>query len=311
MKHLVLGSRGSKLALWQTEYVASQLKKAVPGLEVEIKTIKTKGDKILDVALSRIGDKGLFVKEIEKELLNGSIDMAVHSMKDLPSELSPGLMIGAVLKRENSQDVLISRLGLKLQDLPEGAVIGTSSLRRIAQLRALRPDIRTVDIRGNVETRIRKMQEEKMDGIVLAYAGVKRLGFEELISDYLPHKLVLPAVGQGAIAVEIRAGDSENNKLAQKINHENSFLAIQAERSFLRILQGGCQVPIGCYAYIEEGNLVIEGLIASLDGQRVFRGINKGSIRQAEQIGRQLAKELLHNGADKVLDEIREAGDKS
>jgi hydroxymethylbilane synthase len=309
MKHLKLGSRGSKLALWQADYVASQLSRVVPDLNVEIKVIKTKGDKILDVALSRIGDKGLFTREIEKELLDGSVDMAIHSMKDLPSQLAPGLCIAAVLERENPADVLISRQGYRFYDLPEGAIIGTSSLRRISQIRALRPDIILVDMRGNVETRIKKMYEQELDGIVLAYAGVKRLGFEDKISDFLPHDIILPAVGQGAIAIEVRQGDSANLELAGSINHEPTDWATRTERSFLRVLEGGCQVPIGCYAEVRGENITVEGLIASLDGCRVFRGSIQGSCQDADVIGQQLAHDLLQKGAADVLAEIREAGE--
>jgi hydroxymethylbilane synthase len=309
MKHLKLGSRGSKLALWQADFVASQLTRIVPELNVDIKVIKTKGDKILDVALSRIGDKGLFTREIEKELLNGSIDMAIHSMKDLPSQLAPGLCIAAVLEREDPGDVLISRQGYKFYDLPQGAVIGTSSLRRISQIRGLRPDINLVDMRGNVETRINKMYEQELDGIVLAYAGVKRLGFEDKISDFLPHEVILPAVGQGAIAVEVRQGDTPNLELAGSINHEPTDWATRSERSFLRVLEGGCQVPIGCYAKVKGDNITVEGLIASLDGRRVFRGSIQGNCQEADLIGQQLAYDLLQKGAAGVLAEIRETGE--
>lgn len=309
MKSIILGSRGSKLALWQANYVASQLTRVVPDLDVEVKVIKTKGDKILDVALSRIGDKGLFTKEIEKELLDGSIDMAIHSMKDLPSQMAPGLCIGAVLKRENPGDVLISRQGYKFSDLPEGAIIGTSSLRRISQIRALRPDIVLVDIRGNIETRIRKMHEQELDGIVLAYAGVKRLGLEEKISDILPYNIMLPAVGQGAIAIEVRQGDTSNLELARSINHEPTNWATRTERSFLKVLEGGCQVPIGCYAEVSGENITVEGLVASLDGRRVFRESIQGKCQEADLIGRQLARDLLQKGAASVLAEIRQAGE--
>lgn len=309
MKRLILGSRGSKLALWQADYVASQLSRKVPDLNVEVKVIKTKGDKILDVALSRIGDKGLFTREIENELLDGSIDMAIHSMKDLPSQLAPGLCLAAVLERENPSDVLISRQGYKFNDLPEGAVIGTSSLRRISQIRALRPDIILVDIRGNVETRIRKMYEQELDGIVLAYAGVKRLGFEDKISDFLPHDVILPAVGQGAIAVEIREGDCSNLDLARRINHDSTDWATRTERSFLRVLEGGCQVPIGCYAQVRGESIIVEGLIASLDGRQVFRGSIQGKCQEADLIGQQLAHDLLQKGAARILAEIRETGE--
>jgi hydroxymethylbilane synthase len=233
LEKLRLGSRGSKLALWQAGYVKQALELAVPDLKVEIEVIKTTGDKILDVALSKIGDKGLFTKEIEKELLEGNIDIAVHSMKDLPSQIGPDLVIGAVLPRENPQDVLISKYNRNLLELPIGAVIGTSSLRRQAQIKHIRPDIKIVELRGNVETRIRKMQEEDLDAIILAYAGVKRLGFENLISEYLSYEVLMPAVGQGAIAVETRAGDSEVLAIVGQIDHEPTRVQVEAERSFL------------------------------------------------------------------------------
>jgi len=302
---LRLGTRGSQLALWQAKLVADQLKMALPELSIEIKIIKTTGDKILDVALSRIGDKGLFTKEIESELLQGGIDLAVHSMKDLPSEIPEGLCIGAVLKRENPCDVLISHHKYRFDDLPQGALIGTSSLRRIAQLKARRPDLRFCEIRGNVETRIKKMQELNLDAIILAYAGVKRLGYEDCISDYLPFNLVLPAAGQGSIAVEAREGDEQTRAALRLINDEDSELSIQSERAFLNELQGGCQVPIACLARLQGDGLILEGLAASLDGKRVFRGCEEGSRDQAMKIGRDLARQLLTEGADAVLEEIR------
>lgn len=302
---LKLGTRGSQLALWQAQLVSDQLKSVLPELSVEIRIIKTTGDKILDVALSRIGDKGLFTKEIESELQQGEIDIAVHSMKDLPSEIPEGLCIGAVLERENPCDVLISNRDLGLADLPEGAIIGTSSLRRIAQIKAYRPDLRFCEIRGNVETRIRKMQEMKLDGIILAYAGVKRLGYEDRISEELAFDLVLPSAGQGSIAVECRKNDEETRRLIKLINHLDSELLVNTERAFLKELQGGCQVPIACLARLENENIVIEGLAASLDGDRVLRGCAQGSREQAVQIGRDLARQLLSEGAGAILEEIR------
>jgi len=302
---LKLGTRGSQLALWQAEQVAEKLKEVRHELEIEIRIIKTTGDKILDVALSRIGDKGLFTKEIEGELLQGGIDIAVHSMKDLPSEIPEGLCIGAVLKREDPCDVLISHHNYRFEDLPQGAVIGTSSLRRIAQMKAHRPDLRFCEIRGNVETRIKKMQELNLDAIILAYAGVKRLGFEERITDQLAFNLVLPAAGQGSIAVEAREGDAEIQALLKLINDEDSELAIKTERAFLKELQGGCQVPIACLAQLQGDRIILEGLAASLDGNRVFKGCEEGGRDQAIQIGRDLARQLLTEGADAVLEEIR------
>lgn len=293
------------MALWQAGLVADQLKTAWPELSIETKIIKTTGDKILDVALSRIGDKGLFTKEIENGLLEGTIDIAVHSMKDLPSEIPRGLCIGAVLKRENPCDVLISQHNYRLADLPLGAIIGTSSLRRIAQLKARRPDLRFCEIRGNVETRIKKMQELNLDGIILAYAGVKRLGFADRITDELPFSLILPAAGQGSIAVEARENDGQTRNLLKTINDEDSALAIQCERAFLSELQGGCQVPIACLARIKGEKLTLEGLAASLDGNRVFKGYEEGGRERAVQIGRDLARQLLTEGAGAVLAEIR------
>ncbi|MDD2510423.1 MAG: hydroxymethylbilane synthase [Syntrophomonas sp.] len=305
MKNLRLGTRGSRLALWQAQHVAFRLESLAPDLKVEIKTIKTIGDKILDVALSKIGDKGLFTKEIEKELLAGKIDIAVHSMKDLPSDLPPGLCIAAVLEREDPRDVLLSHKNYSLAELPEGAVIGTSSLRRIAQLKVWRSDLQLVDMRGNVETRIRKMKEQDLDGIILACAGVKRLGLEGMISDYLPADLVLPAVGQGMIAVEARADDPVILEALSRINHQDSYLAGQAERAFLHELGGGCQVPVASMADLRGGQLHIQGLIASLDGKEKYSGTCACSPPEAEKTGRELARSLLQQGGAAILCETR------
>lgn len=308
MSSLRLGTRGSKLALWQAAYTAEALKEAVPDIEIEIKVIKTRGDKILDVALSRIGDKGLFTKEIEQALLNNEIDLAVHSMKDVPSELAAGLCLGAVTRRENPQDVLISHRNYTFAQLPKNAVIGTSSLRRIAQIRARRPDLILVDLRGNVDTRIRKMKQEDMDGIVLAYAGVKRLGYEEMISDYLPSEWMLPAVGQGALALEVRQADSATRQLLELINHPETGRAIVAERAFLSELEGGCQVPIASLAQMEGSQLSVRGLVSSLDGTTVYKEECCCHPDQAEQAGRDLARRLIERGAARILDEIKQAG---
>lgn len=308
MKSLRLGTRGSKLALWQAEHVANELKKSHPDLKVELKIIKTTGDKILDIALSKIGDKGLFTKEIEKELLDGNIDMAVHSMKDLPTQLETGLCIGAVLSRENPADVLISSRSYTFGNLPVGAKIGTSSLRRIAQLKNLRPDLIFIEIRGNVETRIRKMQEENLDGIVLAYAGVKRLGMESSISEVLPYETILPAVGQGVIAIEIRQDDPEVVAFLQVINDRDAYLSSLAERAFLKELEGGCQVPIASLAEVKDDRISMRGLIAALDGSQVFSSNQEGSSGEAELLGQQLARYLLNSGADRIMEDIRKAG---
>lgn len=308
MKSLRLGTRGSKLALWQSEHVAGKLRQSHPDLKVELQIIKTTGDKILDVALSKIGDKGLFTKEIEKELLEGRIDLAVHSMKDLPTQLEKGLVIGAVLERENPADVLISNRNNTFYNLPPGARIGTSSLRRIAQLKKLRPDLVFVEIRGNVETRIRKMGEENLDGIILAYAGVKRLGMEDAISEILSYEVILPAVGQGIIAIETRSDDSEVLSLLKAINDKNAYLSCQAERAFLQELEGGCQVPIASLAAVNGDKILLQGLVAALDGSEVIKSSNEGSCLEAELVGQQLAKTLLDRGAGRILNNIRCAG---
>lgn len=309
MRKLRLGTRGSQLALWQAEFVAREIKNQMPELKIETIIIKTKGDKILDVALSKIGDKGLFTREIENALLAGEIDLAVHSMKDLPSFLAPGLNLGAVLKRENPRDVLISKRGYTMTNLPHNGLVGTSSLRRIAQLKNLRPDIQISDLRGNVETRIRKMNEHNLDAIILAYAGVERLGLSHVITDIISTDSVLPAVGQGAIAVEIRNEDKDTAAIMAKINHMPTFITTKAERAFLRQLEGGCQVPIACLAQINDGEIHIEGLIASIDGQEVLRDSASGRLDQAEMIGQQLAQYLLDQGGQKILQEIKELGE--
>jgi hydroxymethylbilane synthase len=303
--HLKLGTRGSKLALWQAYWVAGELEKLLPELTVEIKTIKTTGDKIMDVALSRIGDKGLFTKEIENELLQGNIDIAVHSMKDLPSEIASGLSIGAVMQREDPHDVLISRNGCGFDKLPVNAVIGTSSLRRIAQLKSQRPDLNIIEIRGNVETRIRKLHEEGLDGIILAFAGVKRLGFESLISEILPYELVLPAAGQGCVAIETRTDDYEILDIVNIINDRQSQRAVLAERAFLKVLEGGCQVPIACLAEVKSEQLEMQGLVASLAGEKIIRGHIAADLDEAEEMGRDLGRQLLARGAADVLQDIR------
>jgi len=306
MQRLILGTRGSRLALWQADCVAEAINRCQPDLEIEIKTIKTQGDKITDVALSKIGDKGLFTKEIENELIAGQIDLAVHSMKDLPSLLAPGLVLAGVLKRENPQDVLISARGYTLASLPPNARIGTSSLRRVAQLKSIRPDLVTVDLRGNIETRLRKMVEFELDGIILAFAGVKRLGFADQITEVIPSGAILPAVGQGAIAVEARDNDETTLKLVALVDDARTRGETTAERSFLRVLEGGCQVPIASLGRMHGDILELEGLVASLDGSLIIKDSCSGASGEAEEIGRQLARKLLDRGAAQVLAEIRQ-----
>ncbi|AYO32171.1 hydroxymethylbilane synthase [Biomaibacter acetigenes] len=283
------GSRESKLALIQTNIVIEQLKRHYPDWEFEIVRIKTQGDKFLNAALGEVGGKGLFVKEIEEALFSGAIDMAVHSMKDVPSELPEGLHISAVTKREDPRDVFISMNGMRFSELATGARIGTSSLRRAVQLKAIRPDVEILPIRGNVSTRIKKMRELDLAGIVLAAAGIKRLGMEEVITEYFTPEMMVPAVGQGSLTVETRI-DDELSELIRCINDTNTESAVKAERAFMQALGGSCKIPIGAYAEVEGNTLTLIGMVEK-DGI-----IKKGSISQkvslAEEAGIKLAKEL-------------------
>lgn len=309
MKRVVrIGTRGSALALWQTNFVAQLLKEKF-GYESEIVKIKTTGDKILDSPLAKIGSKGLFVKEIEVALLEKRVDIAVHSAKDVPTEQPDGLIIAAFLKREDPRDALISKDGLKLSELPEGTVVGTSSLRRRAQLLHFRPDLKLVDVRGNVDTRLRKMNEGQFEAIILAKAGLKRMGFENSITEVITTDIMLPAVGQGSIAVECREDDLEMVSVLKEISDFETECAVRAERALLRFLEGGCQVPIGAYGRFENGTLVLDGMISSLDGKRLYRGRKAGKPEDAEKIGIELAQELYEAGGKEILEEIRKAAE--
>ncbi len=300
-----IGTRGSKLALWQAEWVKSRLEDFHPGLSVALTVIKTKGDKILDVPLAKVGGKGLFVKEIEEALLARRIDLAVHSMKDMPAEIPAGLCIGAVPEREVPMDALISREGQPLNDLPRGARIGTSSLRRSSQLLRIRPDIAIVPLRGNLDTRLRKLDEGQMEAIVLAGAGIRRLGLDARITQLLDPEIMLPAVGQGALCVETRRNDDQIASLVAPLEDTPSRIAVTAERAFLHRLEGGCQVPIAGHATIDKGQLSLCGLVSDLEGQTVFREIRVGSPADAADIGRGLAVHLLDQGAKAVLDRLQ------
>jgi len=305
MNKLIIGSRGSELALWQTNFVRDLIKKHFPELEIEIKIIKTKGDKILDVPLAKIGDKGLFTKELEIQLLEGKIDIAVHSLKDLETKIDERLTIGAITKRDNVNDVLIARnKNLTLSKLNSNAKIGTGSLRRKAQLLHFNPNFQIFDLRGNVPTRIQKFLDSDWDAIILARAGVERLGLQKYISSVIPKNLILPAVGQGALAVECRKDDKEILKLLEKINHKKTELETRAERAFLRTLEGGCQVPIACFAKIEKDVLTVEGKILSLDGSLCFHHKISGSSKNPEGLGEKLAIHLLKAGAKEIIKEI-------
>lgn len=305
MIEIKVGSRESELARWQARWVIQALEKAWPGLSCRLVTLKTKGDKILDVALARIGDKGLFTKELELALLDGAIDLAVHSMKDMPTTLPEGLVIGAIGPREDPADVLISPEGYTLATLPIKARVGTSSLRRKAQLAYARPDLELVDLRGNVPTRLAKMERDGLTAIVLAAAGVKRLNHGQVLGEPIPYHICLPAVGQGAIGVEIRAGDRRVAELVAAINHPPTATAVRAERAYLRALEGGCQVPIAALATVEDTALVLQGMVASLDGREMLRDIASGSTRDPEAAGRELARKLLARGAGEILQEVK------
>lgn len=290
MKNIIrVGSRKSQLAVAQTKLVVEKLKQIYPEKKFEIITMITKGDKILNKTLSKVGGKGLFVKEIEKALLTSKIDFAVHSLKDMPSELPPGLVISAVTEREDPRDVLVSRNKEGFFDLVDGAKVGTSSLRRAVQVKEIRPDIKIVPIRGNVQTRIRKMRELGLDAIVLAAAGLKRSGMEDVISYYFPEDVMIPAVGQGALALEMRE-DDELIPLVRRINCENTEIAVTAERSFMRELGGSCKVPIGAYAKLNKDNIYLTGII-ELDG-KLKKGSISGDKSSAYKLGEKLAKRL-------------------
>lgn len=292
------------LALQQSTHVKESLEALWPGLRVELRIIRTTGDKILDVPLAKVGGKGLFVKEIEDALLAGEVDLAVHSMKDVPAELPDGLSIGAVPLREDPRDVLVLHSGKGLSDLPDGARAGTSSLRRRAQLLCLRPDLQIENLRGNLDTRLRKVEEGLYDAVVLAAAGLHRMGWRDRITAYLDTAGFVPAIGQGAIGIEVREDDAAVNRFLAPLNHPETALAVEAERSLLRELEGGCQVPIGGHARILGNELELTGLVASLDGERVFRAAMKGRPEEAGAIGVHLARELLDSGAGAILAEI-------
>jgi hydroxymethylbilane synthase len=302
---VTIGTRGSKLALWQANWVKDQLEKRHPNIRVVLEIIKTKGDKILDVPLAKVGGKGLFVKEIEEALLDGRIDIAVHSMKDMPAEIPAGLCIGAVPERETPTDVLIAREGLRLQDMDPAPKIGTSSLRRAAQLRHIRPDVLIVPLRGNLDTRLRKLVDENLDAIVLAAAGVKRLGLAGRITEYLPPDVMLPAVGQGALCIETRIADPVITPFVGALNHAATRSAVLAERAFLARLEGGCQVPIAGHATLAGDRLSMTGLVADLEGQTMVRETLEGPAEQAETIGLDLAGKLLERGARTILDSLQ------
>lgn len=301
----IIGSRGSELALWQANFVKKELQKKNKNISVEIKIIKTRGDKILDVALSKIGDRSLFTKELEIELLNKKIDIAVHSLKDLQTEIPEGLKLTAVTKRHNVQDVLIARKkGITIFNLPENATIATGSLRRKCQLLHIRPDLNIVDLRGNVPSRIKKFLESDWNAIILARAGVERLRLNKYISSIIKTDIILPAVGQGALGIETRADNIFVNEIVKSIHHEKTYKAVMAERALLKALEGGCQVPIGAFAEVKPNGLTIDALVGSLDGSITFRKKIRGSSNNPGKLGKKLADDLLKAGAKSILEEI-------
>lgn len=305
MTRLRIGTRGSQLALWQAQKVFALIKEKYPETEIELLRIKTTGDKILDSPLAKIGDKGLFVKEIETALLNGEIDIAVHSAKDIPTEIPAGLTLAAFLKRDDPSDALISVGDLRLDELKKGAVIGTSSLRRRAQLLAYRPDLIFVDLRGNVDTRLRKLESENLDAILLSGAGLTRLGLGDKITERLPASVVVPAVGQGLIVIEAREGDLETLDLIGFMNDRDTAVCVMAERAFSDAIGGGCQVPMGALAVLEGGTIKISAVVASLEGDTVLKAQIDGPAEDGEALGRELAQTLQGMGASDILDKIR------
>ena len=303
MKHLRIGTRGSVLAKWQAEFVRKQLFQQA-GVETEVIIIKTSGDKMQHTSLSEIGGQGIFIKELEQALLDKTIDIAVHSVKDVPTEVRAGLSFPAICQRADVRDCIVSANNATLATLRQGARVGTGSLRRQAQLRHVRPDLDVRDLRGNVDTRLRKVESGEYDAVVLAKAGLDRLGAAHRISEILDPEVCLPAVGQGAIGVECRADDAESNDVLDKLNHPETRAAIVAERTLLAALQGGCQVPLGAWARIERDELVLEACVCSTDGQQYVRRRLVGSPENPRDLGHRMARALIESGAQNILQEL-------
>ncbi len=298
---LRIATRKSPLAMWQAEFVADTLRGLHPGLEVELVGMSTQGDKILDTPLAKIGGKGLFVKELEQGMLEGTADIAVHSMKDVPVELPPGLHLAVIMERENPGDAFVSNRYGDVGELPQGAVVGTASLRRECQLRERRPDLKIVTLRGNVNTRLAKLDAGEFDAIILASSGLLRLGFEARVRKFMPPEESLPAIGQGALGIECRSEDPWVNDLIAPLNHAETATCVRAERAMNRGLHGGCQVPIAGYALLEDGHVFMRGLVGEPDGSRVVRAKGRATPDKAEELGERLAEELLADGAEQIL----------
>ena len=301
---LKIGTRGSKLALAQSQWIKKRIETKYPHIQVELVKIKTTGDKILNSPLSRIGGKGLFVKEIEEALIREEIDVAVHSMKDVPARLPVALTLSTFPEREDPRDALISIGDRTIEELPQGSGVGTCSLRRAAQLLHLRPDLNMVPLRGNIETRLRKLRSGDLQAIILATAGIKRLGLATNITQVISPEQILPAIGQGALGLEVRRDDENTINLLDFLNHKKTEVTIRAERAFLNELEGGCQVPIAAFARLNGKNLRLEGMVAELDGSKIIRDELSGEKDRAEEIGIELARRLLNSGADKILKRI-------
>lgn len=296
-----IATRKSPLAMWQAEHVAAELKKAHPGIMVELLGMSTKGDRILDAPLAKIGGKGLFVKELEQGMLEGTADIAVHSMKDVPVELPEGLHLPIIMQREDPRDAFVSNKYSSLEELPQGACVGTSSLRRQSQLSEKRPDLVIKPLRGNVNTRLAKLDAGEFDAIILASAGLIRLEFSERIASFITAEQSLPAIGQGAVGIECRVDDERINSLLKPLHHEDTAICVRAERAMNHRLNGGCQVPIAGYAELQDGKVHMRGLVGEPDGSHILRAETRGSAAETEQLGTRVADELLDNGADRIL----------
>lgn len=303
MHKIKIGTRASRLALWQAEFVASELKKLFPALDIELIHVHTTGDKILDAPLAKIGGKGLFTKELELQLARGEIDLAVHSLKDVPTDLPAGFKIAAVTRREQPFDAFVSEKFSAFDELPEGSIVGTSSLRRAAQLLKLRPDLRIKNLRGNVDTRLKKLDAGEFDAIILAATGLERLGYAARIRQLLTK--IIPAAGQGALAIEVRSDDAEVAKLVRPLNDEETFSATAVEREFLREVGGSCQVPVGVFAKIDGGRLTVRALISSLDGKKFVAETLEVPVSEIDGLGKNLARTLLDDGGREILAEMQ------
>lgn len=301
---LRIATRKSPLALWQAHYVSNMLQHHHPELKVELVTMVTQGDKILDTPLAKVGGKGLFVKELEVGMLEGRADIAVHSMKDVPVDFPPGLHLATICEREDPRDAFVSNNFSTLDELPQGARLGTSSLRRQSQIAAFRPDLKIIDLRGNVNTRLKKLDDGEYDAIILAAAGLKRLEFEDRITQFIGTEICLPAIGQGAVGIECRSDDARVHNLIAPLNDNKTQIRVTAERAMNERLQGGCQVPIAGYAEIEKGLIMMRGLVGQVDGKKIIRGDIAGPLDNAAELGVVLAEDLLSRGADKILNEL-------